>query len=383
MKKVFYIISFAFAFIIAFSSDVKASTYQICDLVEGQLLHAGDTIEVIDDIDGYGYIQIERAVPLDNGSFMSNPSIGIHISNGDSWEVPRNMYCHAPSRNMVSLSELWVDLSSGYKKDGIERIVANVSGGVPPYTFYWIVCRRAPDGGNYVEPIDNTDNRAYICYPASQNDYIDVDIDDAYCAFCHVFDSYDEDITKCAYTMAFQQYIVIGNVPIIQEDNTAKENDDDTEKHTEIEIENDNNESPQVPSTVPNGTVQVSLGIDGKGYANIKVLNPYLHDAVNQKILADLYAKNLKKHASVLMQKNLIPPYGVDGTWKNQSHTVKWKDLAVKKGDSIVIIWYTPKFGIHAPTLKYIPATVVEDGTIEFTIPAIGDMSVMSIVKLI
>ena len=169
--------------------------------------------------------------------------------------------------------------------------------------------------------------------------------------------------------------------PIEENDNEAGDKDDKEDKEDKDDKQ-PNAETPQTPSTVPSGTALVSIGSDNKDFASVKALTPYLHDAVNQKIIADLYAAKLKKRASVITQKNLIPPYGVKNEWKSTSHIIKWKDLNVKKGDTIIVIWYTTSFMKYGSTLQTIPATVLEDGTIEFTVPYMGDMSVMSIVKL-
>ncbi len=146
---------------------------------------------------------------------------------------------------------------------------------------------------------------------------------------------------------------------------------------------NSSQTEPEVPSTVPVETVQIIDGDTDNPVTGMKVLNPFLHDVVNHLAIADLYARSMRKRAVPLMQKSIIPPYGATADWKGASHTIRWSNLGVKSGDKIAVIWYTPAWYRYASNTSIIKATVVGDGTIEFTVPNMGDMAVMSIIKLV
>ena len=219
-------------------------------------------------------------------------------------------------------------------------------------------CGNYPAGGKRLSKIVNN-SQFYIALPYEDSEFIDSD-NKIYTDYIWV-DAKNE--TKQIY--------IIGNGTAIRIPKIDSENEEQEER----EKPKDPN-----PSTVPADTVQVSVGEEDKEFSNVKVLNQYPHDAINQKLLADMYAAQAKKRATIITQKNLVAPYGVSKEWKKSPHTIIWHDLKVKQGDTIFIVWYTP---LYAPSLQMIPATVTEDGTIVFAIPYMGDMSVMSIVKLI
>ena len=381
-----FVTTIALSFV--FSLPVYAATYQADELVKGQYLEAGDTIEF-----GHGVFngeEYERVVIYYNGL---NSEI---IRFGDSTTLlePYYVYGNNGVSNGTNGSTITLYLSTIYSffsegnnhtplpfySDFVQTLTINEGerkrvyiereGGTEPFSIEFV--------GVFADESFATCNGHDIEHGF---DYVDIEYGEYGEILYAIHDSNGKGFGPYAGHLWIENRSN-NDVDIAEESagvnpSSDEESKDEDKKHNNDSHKQEDEEKSvvQIPSTVPNNTIQVSIGNNG-GFANVKALNPYLHDSLNQKILADLYAKNLNKRANVLMQKNLIPPYGVDGTWRNQSHMVK-------KGDQIVIIWYTPKFGIHAPTLKYIPATVVEDGTIEFTIPAMGDMSVMSIVKLI
>ena len=403
MKKLIQLLLLNVLFTFAFSLNVTAQTFDVNDIHEGQLLHAGDIIEFSSvyhnskyhrdsngDFRGYEVIHFV-VITGDFCAIGNSRGFGEFgngtIRSGESYTLPRDLYWYgqgdSDTRTLgFTLRDLWVEINSEYRRDGIERIAATVSGGTAPYTYFWCVGSRTgtpyDEAGNptdsFVRPTDFGMSRIVTNTP-----YLDVNYSDISRVYgCHVVDSSNAYIAECKGGSSRRYIDIEGDAS----GNTNNGNDNQDNSETENSGDKPQYETPQTPSTVPNGTAQVSIGSDNKEYANVKVLNQYLHDSLNQKIIADLYAANHKKKANVLIQKNIFPPYGVKNDWKVSSHTIKWNNLNVKKGDTIIIVWYTPTFWGHTSTLKVIPATVVADGVIVFTIPAMGDMSVMSIVKL-
>lgn len=392
MKRIITFVSFYICFFFLFSHNVGAKTIGINELHVGEWIHSGDIIDC-----GNGEYILEDGIVLNDtelhlgivSGYMGSSCLDITLHSGETWTAARDLYI--ANRGILDgiplvsfgLRDIDVKLSSSYKRDGIERIVARCTGGVQPLRYYWGVWSKS--GKAYS---DNTSD--FIAYPGwlyseiiTTEPYLDIDYHDIAKVNICVLDSSNEDEANCGCGYTDDWYEIddsdepsTANNPKEQVSGTSKDNESAESSQT------GEHNTPQTPSTVPNGTVQVSIGTDNKTYSNIKALNQFPHDAVNQKIIADLYAAKLKKRTDILMQKNLFPPHGVKNDWKSASHTVKWNNLNVKKGDNIIIVWYTPAYWGHTPNLQIIQATVVADGTIEFTIPSMGDMSVMSIFKL-
>lgn len=385
MKKTFIGI-LSLYFIIGFTCSVKAATYQADQLEVGQFLAAGDIIEFGSGVyNGATY----NTVNICKDSYIYHPSVSPYlIKAGRSYVLPFDVYVRLSSCGNASGGQdadgwtrweelqLYVDTTKSYFHLGDNQPISSISlnegetkrvyfeyeGGTDPITIKWTL--EAREDPIVRVDLDN-DNNNY--YDISYGEGMSI-VASLYCPSGRTFDNY-----------AGSSMLIINNVPSNPD---KKDNEPQNDDKEEDKTEDSPGPTPQTPSTVPSGTVQVSIGSNDKSFANIKALNQFPHDSVNQKIIADLYAANLKKRAEILVQKNLFPPFGVKNEWKASSHTVRWNNLNVKKGDTIVIVWYTPTFWGHASTLKMIPATVVADGTIEFTIPSMGDMSVMSIVKL-
>lgn len=371
MKRVLFPILSLF-FVIAFTCSVKATTYQVEALLDNNIpLHLrevihfepGDVIEFNSGTfpntlpDRY-YINITMFTGYsETGHFNMRNYEQVTLSVGESWIVPRDLYGTGNTYYYTMRSHITHSEVIG---DGIERVYASCEGGTPPYTYVWLLS----DERTIIQDVVNTD------VP-----YIDVNYHDIQTINVVCLDSSDLGGGSCFISQPDPDvYTLRGN--------SASNNESDNTVGNDSTADPKKQDTPQTPSTVPSGTAQISIGANDKTFANIKVLNQFPHDSVNQKIIADLYAANQKKRTDVIMQKNVFPPYGVKNDWKSTSHTVRWNNLNVKKGDNIIIVWYTPAFWGHGSTLKVIPATVVADGTIEFTIPSMGDMSVMSIVKL-
>ena len=387
MKKVAVLFASIFVALI-FPIAAKATTYQANELTYEQHLLAGDVIEL-----GSGHLTGSREAVLDGdynrltirgyltARIGAASSTTVIAENVTSYTLTEDMYvleraCSADGELNIELEKIKATGSFGGHGNlaltlaraphASRRVVVSAEGGTPPYRYRW-VCRYGTGLAAHEHETIDTIN---------ENNYFDIPDAEFVAVYCDVL---DQNYGTGAFGVGRPATYLFQYDYSLTEESEENEND----KPTENEENNDTpSESPQIPSSVPSGTVQVSIGAD-KGYANIKALNQNIFDAINQRLIAELYAKDLKKRANVITQKNLYPPYGVQGNWKGQTHTIKWSNLNVKKGDNVVIIWYTPSFFSHKSTLKVIQATVIEDGTIQFDVPSMGDVSVMSIVKII
>ena len=387
MKKILFLFPMTFMFLFAFRTIAKAETYQANNLEVGQYLEAGDIIEFGTGVyNGKNYSKISGNCPelfyfnLENGQttilpndcFVVGLGVGRNSIGNNSWMqmgiglrpiimrfADENNNIIPPNNGEFSNS-CFIDLREGETI----QLRAVWRGNMTPASFVWKADFWSRDPDELVVDLNCSSDSYAINYNGG-------------------FET--GDVIVCIAFDANGKFLgdIGGEIRKIPRENPTVENEE-TSLIVEEEYQTPSVEpqTPQNPSTLPSETVQITL--DDKGtFSNIKVLNQYPHDSVNQKLIADLYAANLRKKASILFQKNLMAPWGVNNAWKKTSHTVRWKDLPVKKGDRIVIVWYTPTFFGFTPTLKIIPAAVVEDGVITFTAPQLGDMSVMSIVKLI
>lgn len=376
MKKILYVLSITAALFFAFSFNVRAATYHADELTRGQHFNAGDIIDFGSgtyDNKAYNYVQVSIDAVGRSADI---------IYPGGSFEIYKDCYFY-----WYGIYEFTNNNTHGYQLsiclENIYMYFSETEGGAPlPY---------CSEENQVIDMQGSSSKRVYLVYEGgtapiefewvADHEFHHLGTNWTYFDVGNPRYSYIACRATCpsgAPTLGYNAGYVglcVEGLP----SNTEDEEESNSSSEENSVIDN----VPQTPSTVSGETAQVSVGSDNKNFANIKVLNQYLHDSVNQKILADLYAAKLRKKANVLLQKNVIPPWGVDNKWKTTSHTVRWKDLNVKKGDTVMIVWYIPTFFGQGSTLKYISATVVDDGIIEFTIPAMGDMSVMSIVKLI
>lgn len=101
-------------------------------------------------------------------------------------------------------------------------------------------------------------------------------------------------------------------------------------------------------------------------------------DAINQQIFAEAMAPKGYKVQKVYETYNIYASTKVKDKWKVAERTIVWNDSRVKKGDIIYVVWYCQEVKQN----KLLPARVVSDGVIEFSVPRVGECSIVTIVKM-
>ena len=388
MKKSIYLLPLLLFFSCFFLKNIEAKTVRVNELDRWMRFNPGDVLEFGDgtyiDREGlyektrrpYGqceYDGIDRVRVNDlHGNYQTIVSGESYVFSETCYFLQGEIYGINPPR----LLSLWFVSTYGYLHYGDNRPIKynetiDIHEGETKRIYFAIEGDYEPNEWSFFA----ADHYPYVDYSplllGHNTNYVDVE----YGKYACMFVSWPPQVLNHAGTS-------VGGTDFISINNIASTEVPAEEQVVEFPKENKPSE-PQTPSTLPAETVQILLDTDGTTFSDVKVLNQYPHDSVNQKLVADIYAAKLRKRASVLMQKNVITPYGVNADWKKSQHTIKWKDLPVKMGDRIIIVWYTPTFLGVASNLQIIQATVVEDGIITFNCPPMGDMSVMSIVKLI
>ena len=56
---------------------------------------------------------------------------------------------------------------------------------------------------------------------------------------------------------------------------------------------------------------------------------------------------------------------------------LQWANTGLKAGDTAFVVWYNQKLG----RIELLPAVVGVDGSVAVNVPALGDVSTMTIVK--
>ncbi|MDO4189103.1 MAG: hypothetical protein Q4D29_08955 [Lachnospiraceae bacterium] len=100
-------------------------------------------------------------------------------------------------------------------------------------------------------------------------------------------------------------------------------------------------------------------------------------DAANQQIFAQVMCNNLGfKNVTPLKTYNM---YALHASYdaKNNKQTITWANTGLKPGDTAFVVWYNQKLG----KIELLPAFVGPNGAVAVSVPALGDVSTMTVVK--
>ena len=100
-------------------------------------------------------------------------------------------------------------------------------------------------------------------------------------------------------------------------------------------------------------------------------------DAANQQIFAQVACANLGfKNVTPLATYNMYSLHSTYAT-KNGAQVITWANTGLKAGDTAFVVWYNQKLG----KIELLPAMVDAAGNVLVNVPALGDVSTMTIVK--
>lgn len=127
---------------------------------------------------------------------------------------------------------------------------------------------------------------------------------------------------------------------------------------------------------LPANTVKSSGANNGS--SDIAAVVADNRDAVNQQVFAQVMCSNLGF-------KNVIPlktynMYALHATYdaKTKAQTITWANTGLKFGDTAFVVWYNQKLG----KIELLPAIVGANGDVAVSVPALGDVSTMTVVKV-
>lgn len=100
-------------------------------------------------------------------------------------------------------------------------------------------------------------------------------------------------------------------------------------------------------------------------------------DAANQQIFAQVACANLGfKNVTPLATYNMYSLHS-SYTAKNGAQVITWANTGLKAGDTAFVVWYNQKLG----RIELLPALVDANGNVLVNVPALGDVSTMTVVK--
>lgn len=100
-------------------------------------------------------------------------------------------------------------------------------------------------------------------------------------------------------------------------------------------------------------------------------------DAANQQIFAQVACANLGfKNVTPLATYNMYSLHSTYAT-KNGAQVITWANTGLKAGDTAFVVWYNQKLG----RIELLPAMVDAAGNVLVNVPALGDVSTMTVVK--
>ena len=100
-------------------------------------------------------------------------------------------------------------------------------------------------------------------------------------------------------------------------------------------------------------------------------------DAANQQMFAQYACANLGfKNVTPLATYNMYSLHS-SYTAKNGAQVITWANTGLKAGDTAFVVWYNQKLG----RIELLPAMVDAAGNVLVNVPALGDVSTMTVVK--
>ena len=121
----------------------------------------------------------------------------------------------------------------------------------------------------------------------------------------------------------------------------------------------------------------VKAGGANNGSSDIAAVVADNRDAVNQQAFAQAMCQNLGfTNVTPLKTYNM---YALHATYdaKSNAQTVTWSNTGLKFGDTAFVVWYNQKLG----KIELLPAVVGPTGDVAVSVPALGDVSTMTVVK--
>lgn len=126
---------------------------------------------------------------------------------------------------------------------------------------------------------------------------------------------------------------------------------------------------------LPVNTVKASG--TNNGSSDIAAVVADNRDAINQQVFAQVMCQNLGfKNITPLKTYNM---YALHATYdaKTKAQTITWANTGLKFGDTAFVVWYNQKLG----KIELLPAVVGPNGDVAVSVPALGDVSTMTVVK--
>ena len=125
---------------------------------------------------------------------------------------------------------------------------------------------------------------------------------------------------------------------------------------------------------LPANTVKTGAANGGSDIAAVVADN---RDAVNQQVFAQVMCQNLGfKNVIPLKTYNMYSLYATYDA-KKKAQTITWANTGLKFGDTAFVVWYNQKLG----KIELLPAIVGPNGDVAVSVPALGDVSTMTVVK--
>lgn len=120
----------------------------------------------------------------------------------------------------------------------------------------------------------------------------------------------------------------------------------------------------------------VTVNVGGKAQ-DIAAVVAEDRNATNQQMFAQVMATRLGFKKVTALKTYDMYALSASSTVKNNAQVIKWANTGLKAGDTAFVVWYNQKLG----RTELLPAVVGVDGSVAVNVPALGDVSTMTIVK--